>query len=99
MLTDRRASCSKRDDSDYILGPRSSSFLLMPSAPYRFKGTPLEPIWSGGHQEKGRRTGTENVIGIISLGAACAAIREHGQKENDRIGRLRNIFEKEMSAR
>lgn len=63
---------------------------------YVRKGSPLEPIWSGGHQEKGRRTGTENVLGILSLGAACRALRDHGVEENRRVERLRNLLESEL---
>ena len=32
------------------------------------------PIVGGGHQERGRRAGTENALGIIGFGAACAAV-------------------------
>lgn len=36
-------------------------------------GTPLVPLIPG-HQERGRRGGTENLIGAVALGAACAGI-------------------------
>jgi cysteine desulfurase len=32
------------------------------------------PIIGGGHQERGRRAGTENALGIVGFGAACAAV-------------------------
>lgn len=35
-------------------------------------GAPLEPILGGGHQERGRRAGTENLAGIVGFGAAAA---------------------------
>jgi len=37
---------------------------------YMKKGLPLEPLIHGGGQESGKRSGTENVVGIVSLGAA-----------------------------
>ena len=38
---------------------------------YIRKGTRFSPFMLGGHQESGRRAGTENVPGIIGLGKAC----------------------------
>src|SRR6185312_3667854 len=32
------------------------------------------PIVAGGHQERGRRAGTENMLGIVGFGAAAAAV-------------------------
>ncbi|MBM4285785.1 MAG: cysteine desulfurase [Deltaproteobacteria bacterium] len=44
---------------------------------YVKKGTPLWPLIDGGMQENKRRAGTENLIGIVGLGAAAeAAVRE-----------------------
>jgi cysteine desulfurase len=39
-------------------------------AVYIRKGSPFCPLIRGGHQEKGRRAGTENTIGIVALGKA-----------------------------
>ena len=47
---------------------------------YVRRGTKLRPLIQGGHQERGRRAGTENVPGIAGMGVACdlaAANREH----------------------
>ncbi len=38
---------------------------------YVRKGTRFSPFVIGGHQERGRRAGTENVASIIGLGKAC----------------------------
>lgn len=37
------------------------------------RGLAVEPLWPGGHQERGRRPGTENLVGIAGFGAAMAA--------------------------
>ncbi len=61
---------------------------------YVRRGTPLQPIIYGGHQERGLRPGTENVPAIAGFGKACelAAIRldRYGQL----IGGLRDRFER-----
>jgi len=57
-----------------------------------------EPIRGGG-QEMGRRSGTENVIGIAGFGAAAeAAKRDVDTGEWARIEKLRNILEKALEA-
>ncbi len=63
---------------------------------YVRKGSPFESIWLGGSQERGRRTGTENLLGIISMGAACAAILEEDPAENQRIVELRDYLEEKL---
>ena len=46
---------------------------------YVRKGTKFSPFLIGGHQEKGRRGGTENTPSIIGLGKACElAAAQHG---------------------
>jgi cysteine desulfurase len=58
------------------------------------RGTPLCPQLHGGHQEKGRRTGTENVAGIAGLGRA-SEIARIGLSDGtmQRIGTLRDRLE------
>ncbi len=53
----------------------------------------LAPILHGGQQEKGRRAGTENVLGIIGLGAACRLARERFLPDAARVAELRDRLE------
>ena len=53
-------------------------------------GITLEPFFHGGGQEMGRRSGTENVILNVGLGAACKLAKENMQDETARITTLRD---------
>ena len=58
---------------------------------YVRRGTPVRPFLLGGHQEKGRRAGTENVPYIVGLGRAVELAREEiDNGEVARIARLRD---------
>ncbi len=59
------------------------------------RGTPLRPFLLGGHQEGGRRGGTENVPYIVGLARACQLAAEHAG-EMARIGKLRDWLEEEI---
>lgn len=61
---------------------------------YIRKGTKFSPFLIGGHQEKGRRGGTENVASIIGLGAASKLSQELMLKENTDVKILRDTLEK-----
>ncbi len=63
---------------------------------YVRKGTKFSPFLIGGHQEKGRRAGTENVPGIIALGKACELAEAHLEKENTFVRALRDRLENEL---
>ncbi len=65
---------------------------------YVRKGTPFVPFLNGGHQERGRRGGTENVASIIGLGRACELAAQSLQDENTRVKALRDKLEKELLA-
>jgi cysteine desulfurase len=52
----------------------------------------------GGHQEHGRRGGTENVAAIIGLGRACQLAGEMMAEENTRVRALRDKLEKGLLA-
>jgi cysteine desulfurase len=58
------------------------------------RGTPCRPFLIGGHQEEGRRAGTENVPYIVGLARAVELAEEHQQDEETRIRRLRDRLEK-----
>ena len=61
---------------------------------YVRKRTPFVPFLNGGHQEKGRRGGTENVASIVGLGKACELAATHMVEENTRVRALRDKLEK-----
>ena len=66
---------------------------------YVRKGTKFSPFLIGGHQEHGRRGGTENTASIIALGKACELAGQQIDDENTRIKRLRDKLENELLAR
>jgi cysteine desulfurase len=60
---------------------------------YVRRGTPFVPFLAGGHQERGRRGGTENVASIVGLGRACLLAGEKMEEENGRVKALRDKLE------
>ncbi len=60
---------------------------------YIRRGTRIRPLLHGGHQERGRRPGTENVPGIIGLGKAAELALERMDDENTRVRALRDGLE------
>jgi len=60
---------------------------------YIRRGTRFQPYIIGGHQEHGRRGGTENVASIVGLGYACELAKEHIEYENTEVKRLRDKLE------
>jgi len=63
---------------------------------YVRKGTRFYPYIIGGHQERGRRAGTENVASIIGLGKACELAGENLEKEVSYLSALRDKLEKTL---
>jgi len=57
------------------------------------RGAPFRPLLVGGHQEGGRRGGTENVAGIVGLGEAARLARERMDEEITRVRSLRDRLE------
>ncbi|MCE5266241.1 MAG: cysteine desulfurase NifS [Deltaproteobacteria bacterium] len=66
---------------------------------YIRKGTRFSPFLIGGHQEKGRRGGTENTPSIVGLGKACELAAGHIARENTAVKELRDRLEKTLLAR
>jgi cysteine desulfurase len=56
-------------------------------------GTELGPLFFGGHHERDRRPGTENVPGIIGLGKAAGLAMEKLEPDALRVAALRDRFE------
>ena len=65
---------------------------------YIRKGTKLKTFLIGGHQEHGRRGGTENVPYIVGLGVACKLADDHMADEQVRVAALRDRLEAETLA-
>ncbi len=63
---------------------------------YVRKKTRFNPYLIGGHQEKGRRAGTENVASIIALGKACELAMKDIEKESAFLSRLRDKLEQAL---
>lgn len=63
------------------------------------KGTKFSPFLIGGHQETGRRGGTENAASIIGLGKAGQIAADHLPENNTRIKQLRDKLEYEILKR
>ncbi len=65
---------------------------------YIRKGTRFYPYIIGGHQERSRRAGTENVASIMGLGEACNLSREQLGTEYGYLSRLRDKLENSLLA-
>lgn len=61
------------------------------------RGLRLKPFLVGGHQERGRRGGTENVPGIVGLGAA-AGLAGSRMADWERVRELRDLLEASLLA-
>ncbi len=60
---------------------------------YVRKGTRFSPYMIGGHQENGRRAGTENVASVIGLGTACTLAKKYMHEESAKLTSLRDRLE------
>ncbi len=76
-----------------IHGPKGAGALFIR------KGTILKPLMTGGGHERNRRSGTENVAGIVGLGEAARLARLGLSTEMPRVEALRNRLEAGLKAR
>jgi len=72
--------------SNDMYGPRGIGAL------YVKEGVRLEPLLHGGGQERGLRSGTENVAAIVGFGKAAEIAKEEMQAESSRLTKLRDRF-------
>ena len=79
--------------SHKIHGPKGAGALFVK------KGVILKPTMTGGGHERNRRSGTENVAGIIGFGEAARLAREGLTAEMPRVRALRDRLEAELKAR
>lgn len=61
---------------------------------YIRRGTPLEPLFYGGSQDRGRRPGTENVAAAVGLAVAAELTLAEREAECARLGALRDRLER-----
>jgi len=66
---------------------------------YIRRGTPCRPFLLGGHQEDGRRAGTENVAFIVGLARALELAMERHEDDEPRITAMRDRLQRELVAR
>jgi cysteine desulfurase len=76
-----------------ICGPKGVGAL------YVRKGVRLAPLMYGGHSERDRRAGTENVPAIVGMGKAAELAREHLAQEAVRVGALRDRLQQGLLER
>ena len=71
-----------------IYGPKGIGAL------YTKKGMPFCPLIRGGHQEQGRRAGTENTLGIIGFGKAIEMRKQEMGPEEKRLLKLKEVLKR-----
>lgn len=69
-----------------IYGPKGVGAL------YIKRGTKIDSLIHGGHHERNKRAGTENVPGIVGLGKACEIVMKEEIGESERIKKLRDML-------
>lgn len=66
---------------------------------YVKKDVEFERIQDGGHQERNKRAGTENVAGIVGLGKAIQIADYNLENYNSKLIKLRNYFVREITSK
>ena len=92
----------------FKINPKKSGIDLMSISGHKIHGpkgigvlyiadkTKISPIIFGGGQQKGLRSGTENVIGIAGIGLAAEIIYRDFDKKIDKLYELKDYFVKEL---
>jgi len=75
-----------------IYGPKGTGMLFIR------RGTPIQPLLTGGPHERSVRAGTENVAGIVGLSVALALAMESAESECARLQNLRDGFETQIDS-
>lgn len=78
-----------------LYGPKGVGALYVRNGP---NAHPIEPLQWGGGQERGLRSGTTNVPGIVGFGEACRICTAELEQESVRIADLRDRFEEALLA-
>jgi cysteine desulfurase len=79
--------------SNDLYGPRGAGALYVKT------GTPIQPIFHGGGQERGLRSGTENLPGIVGMGRAAELAHDELTVESERLAGLRDRLIEQVLAR
>ena len=66
---------------------------------YVKKGVRFQKFVNGGHQERNKRAGTENVLGIVGLASALERAYNTMDEHNKKIKELRDYYEAEVKAK
>jgi len=64
---------------------------------YIRKGTKIDKLMHGGHQERNKRAGTENVAGIVGLGRAIEIAYENIDEHNQHLASLRDYYFEQLN--
>ena len=79
--------------SHKVYGPKGIGAL------YIRRGTPFCPLIRGGHQESGRRAGTENTLGIIGFGKAIEMRAKEMADEHNRLLRFKERLKEGITSK